>query len=332
MGSGYRPILWVIAWPIIVFSANHLPVAPATGCQPSSMVRCSPLISAESGGIWFGLWPKPSECWRSRCASFASFLVFVIPSLLCGMRTVAVWALERSAALKHTYKNVVILVPVDDFLSLSFSPLVFSLDPSLESSFESSFDSFFDSLLRYCILRDLMRKRKKRHNINRLVRCRSRAPELRQMHESLELPLGSWKHEVNTCSRRLPSSMISETNTGTLRGSIYLIVFAMPLRLSKSVCDSCYSNHAFRDSSNLCVKIPHVMRVDYPSPCRSRIAAETCSFYTLPKSRPRFQRDRAKLLTTIAVQPKRAFLHRLLQLCDLLIELHCKLLSKLYCS
>lgn len=32
VGSGYLPIFSEILFPMMVFSANHLPVAPATGC------------------------------------------------------------------------------------------------------------------------------------------------------------------------------------------------------------------------------------------------------------------------------------------------------------
>ena len=46
--------------PIRVFSANHLPLKPATGCHPISMGRDMDLISASSGGMTFGFGPRPA--------------------------------------------------------------------------------------------------------------------------------------------------------------------------------------------------------------------------------------------------------------------------------
>lgn len=82
VGSGYFPILAVILFPMPLFSANHFPPMPATGCQPISTNLSSASTLASPGGMAFGFAPRPREC----CSA-------ILPLTSC--------SLERTLPLLH---------------------------------------------------------------------------------------------------------------------------------------------------------------------------------------------------------------------------------------
>lgn len=106
----------------MIESANHFPALPATGCQPISTVRGSPLIEASPFGTTLGLWPRPTVFCRLFFASAISDLPTLrpdwMPSLLQQLSASGI-SVDECETQKATHKNVVTLLVTDGLLSVA---------------------------------------------------------------------------------------------------------------------------------------------------------------------------------------------------------------------